>query len=78
MKYDNIFQTSDLPLATLLSLHYPLLSINKSNPSRVVFSFTNNHKLENIVNEYWLGKTNVEPNSYATQMKVLKNRIYAN
>ena len=70
------FGTSDLPLAAVLSLYFPIESVNRSNPHRIEFEFENNPRLQNILQEYLQSRLRVEPKQYFYQLKTLKARIH--
>jgi len=73
----DFFTTTDLNLATTLSIFAPLMSVNKSDPRRVKFLFGKTDFLENLVEKYWRKELKVEPLEFSNQMKALKTRIYA-
>ncbi len=71
------YQTTDLSIATTLSLFYPIVEIDATkNAKRVEFTFAHTKELDNLINQYWQGKLKVEPASYFNQLKILKGRIY--
>ncbi|OIP58157.1 MAG: hypothetical protein COX79_01810 [Candidatus Levybacteria bacterium CG_4_10_14_0_2_um_filter_36_16] len=72
----NHFQTSDLALASFLSLTYPIEKIDKSNPKRAEFVFKNPEELHNLIDTYWQGKARVEPQVFFNQLKIVKARLY--
>lgn len=76
MKNNKHFKTSDLPLATTLSLTFPIEQIDNSNPRRVEFLFNATTSLLSLVEDYWKGKVTVEPKTFFNQLRVLKSRIY--
>jgi hypothetical protein len=72
----SFFETSDLPLAvTLLTLGIPLVSLDTSNPSRVIFQFQQTEETQQIVSQYWEGKLTVEPKTFLNTQRELKARI---
>ncbi len=74
----NYFQTFDLALATVISLSFPLLDLDKTqNPHRALFIFQRNKKLDETVDKYWKRELLVEPRQYFEQLKTLKGRLYA-
>jgi len=73
----NYYQTSDLALVTTLSLFYPIDSVDKTHPRRVLFVFKRNEKLNEIIKCYWHGELKVEPQKFFNQLKNIKTRIYA-
>lgn len=73
----NEYKTSDLALATAISLFHPLQSIDRQNPTKSLFIFRKNKSLDKVINNYWEGKLKVEPKSYFNQLKTLKSRIYS-
>jgi hypothetical protein len=70
------YKTSDLFLAVTISLWFPLDSIDKSNPNRAEFIFKRETKLDELVESYWRGEISVEPKQFASQIKIIKTRLY--
>jgi hypothetical protein len=66
------YKTSDLALATALSLNYPIFSIDKSNPTRSEFCFEKCDGIYDFVNKYWNGELRVEPQKFLPNLKLLK------
>lgn len=77
MKIKTYWQSSDLALATVLSLFFPISSIDKQNPRKAEFIFERSRKLEELINQYWKKELLVEPRQYFDQLKSLKARLYA-
>jgi len=73
---DEYYITSDLGLATTLSLFTKIKGTDKSNPRRVMFSFQNTAEVNKMVKDYWDKKLKVEPLTYYMQMRSIKNMIY--
>ena len=74
---ENYFKTSDLALATTLSLHFPIISNRSFNPRKVLFVFNRLPELDQLVNKFWQNQISVEPQVFANQIKNLKTRIYS-
>ncbi len=72
------YQTTDLAMATALSLFEPIEKIEKISPhkDKVQFVFNHTKELDSLINQYWQGKLRVEPASYFNQLKINKGRIY--
>lgn len=72
------FETSELSLAaTLICFGYSLDSLNKTNPSKVIFIFKRDKNLDQIVQDFWgRKKVLVDPLSYSEATRYLKSRIY--
>ncbi len=47
------YKTSDLAQATTLSFYFPIKSVDKTNPKRVVFVFKRDKDLDNHIEAYW-------------------------
>lgn len=85
MKIDNVnklpvqqfYKTSDLGLATTLSLHFPVKTIFRSNPRKVLFVFEQTDELNDFVDKYWRNGIVVEPQTFTNQIKNIKTRIYS-
>ena len=71
------YKTADLGLATTLSLTFPILTIDRNNPRKVLFVFDLTDELSNFVNKYWRNEVVVEPQTFTNQIKNIKTRIYS-
>lgn len=74
---DNYFKTSDLTLATTLSLFFPVITIDRSNSHKVLFLFARSIELDKRIECFWRNEITVEPQLFANQVKNLKTRIYS-
>ncbi len=72
----DLYKTSDLACATVISLFYPIKEIERKNPKKVYFIFERNDKLDKLLDQYWQQKLKVEPQSFFNQLKIIKARIY--
>lgn len=77
-KNKNQFSTSDLNLAAVISLSFPMQEINRGNPRKVQFIFEENKEIEELIKKYWNKELKVEPQEYSNQLRLIKNRIYSN
>lgn len=73
---DEHYKTSDLALATTLSLYQPISSVDKTNPKRVIFAFSNSPKITDICGQFWDGTLRIDPKQFFSQLKNIKSRIY--
>ena len=73
---ERYYKTSDIALATTLSLDYPIHSLNRSNPRRIIFVFSRDKDFDLYLERYWKEELRVEPQKYFQHLKILKNRIY--
>ncbi len=70
------FQTSDFPLAiTLTSFGFRLDCLDRTSPNRVEFCFIREERLDEVVQDFWQGKLQIEPRSFYANFKLLKNRL---
>ena len=76
MQEESFYQTSDLALATVLSLSYPIEATDKSNPRKAQFIFRRDKNLDALIEDYWRGEVRVEPQIYFQQLRGMKARIY--
>ena len=77
LKLNDYYQTSDLALATTLSLYYPLEATDKDpNSFSVSFIFKREEGLDELVATYWRKGLKIEPQSYFYQLKSIKTRIH--
>jgi len=77
-RINDSFKSSDLSLAAVLSLHYPLEEIDRKNPKKALFIFKNNKQMEKLIDSYWRGELKVNPQAYFQQLKFIKTRLYEN
>lgn len=74
---ENYYQTSDISLATTLSLFYQLDSIYRQSDQKSFFIFKREKKLDETISKYWLGSLKIEPKDYFNQLKNIKTRLYS-
>ena len=74
--HSNQFATSDLALAATLSLWVTLENIDRTNPRRAVFEFPQSDELDRLIELYWRGQLEVEPQLYFGQLRSLKSRLH--
>ena len=55
LRLDDYYSTSDLALATALSLFYPLEVIDRTNPHKAQFSFKRGEGLGQLIEAFWPG-----------------------
>lgn len=78
MKMSNqSIKTSDLALATTLSLFSPIESTESVSDKKVLFVFLKTPELDKLIAMYWRGEMRVEPQHFFNQLKVIKTRIYS-
>jgi hypothetical protein len=74
---DDNYTTSDLGCTTaLVTCGHQVKSLDKSNPSRVVFIFHKTDELIKCTEAYWSGLLKVDAKTYFETQKWLKSRIY--
>ena len=71
-----IYRTSCLALAALLSMSLPIESIDRSDARRMWFSFSRTDDLDRYVEAYYRREVNVEPQGYFESIKAMKTRLY--
>ncbi len=71
------YQTSDFCLATtLVALGFQIISMDRSNPKRVNFNFSNCKNLQNKIYQYWEKQIRVSPLDFYYAQKKLKSLLY--
>ncbi|MBI5452516.1 hypothetical protein HY945_03565 [Candidatus Gottesmanbacteria bacterium] len=76
---EHYYQTSDLSLATTLSLFAPIEEIDRStNPRKALFVFRKTPELEKLIDQYFRNEIKVSPQVYFNQLRAVKARLYAN
>jgi len=76
LKLEDYYATSDLSLATTISLWYPIDAIDRTNPRKATFLFKRNEKLSELLDSYWRRELKIEPQAYFGQLKAVKARLY--
>jgi len=71
----NEYRTTDMNLATVLSMNFPVREII-NNQGRGVFVFDDIEDLQALVKDFWNRQLTVEPQSLFDALKTLKNRLY--
>lgn len=67
----------NLTLATaLLYRGFPLLGMDKSNPSKAKFQFDDNQEVKKVIQDYWSGSLLCEPRALMAAQKELKGALY--
>ena len=75
MNYE--YKTSDLALATTLSMYLPVERTEFVDEKKVVFIFSKTKELDNLIDRYWNGDLKVDPQQFFARLKVIKARIYS-
>jgi len=76
LNINDYYATSDLALVTVISLWYPIEVINRTNPSKAEFLFKRDEGLDKLVESYWRRELQIEPQSFFSQLKIIKSRLY--
>lgn len=76
LNVNDYYSTSDLALATAISLYYPLEVVDRANPHKAQFLFKKDEGLDQFIESYWRGELKVNPAIYFNQLKILKARLY--
>jgi len=71
------YLTSDLALATTLSLYFSIEEIDRSNPRKAVFVFKRSSKLETLVDSYFSNEFKISPQTFFNQLREVKDQLYA-
>ena len=73
---EHTFQTSDLALASTLSMFTPIQGVDKTNPRKAQFIFPVSPSLESLISSYWQGSLQVNPQGYYNALHSLKAKLY--
>lgn len=77
LNINDYYSTSDLALATTLSLFYPVEAIDRQDPHKAIFLFKRRGTdVDQLVETYWKGELKVNPAAYFQQLKIIKARLY--
>jgi hypothetical protein len=74
---NTFFKTTDLALATTISLSYPLETIDRGN-RKAQFVFKRDVGLDELITSYWRRELKVEPQAYYDALRVTKGQLYEN
>jgi len=72
-----LYNTSDLSLATTLSLWHPIQQIIRANPRKSVFVFEKDKELLKLVDAYYRDELKVSPQTFFNQLRAIKARLYS-
>lgn len=72
----DLFRSSDLSLAAIISMYYPVEALDKSDTRKIVFVFRREAGLDELVQAFWNKSLTVEPRAYFDAIKAIKSRIY--
>ena len=72
------YRTSDLALATVISLSHVIQEVDRQNPCRAEFIFQQSKDLNQIIEAYWKGELQVDPRSFSVRYEPLKRNYIAN
>lgn len=73
-----VFTTFDLGCSVaLICAGFELLTLDKSNPRKVLMVFRREDGIESVVDDYWSDRLEVKARTYFDTQKMLKNRIYS-
>ncbi len=75
-EHKNYYKTSDLALAAALSVSQSIEQIDKNNPRKAYFIFTQSTALTQLINQYWRKELKVEPQLFFQQIRFLKSQLY--
>ena len=71
------FTTYDLGIAAaLLCSDFVLLSLDRTNPRKVLFVFKYRNRIEETANAYFADRLKLNARSFFDQLKALKSRLY--
>lgn len=70
------FETSNLALATVISITFPIVQIKNKDTGKAIFVFDYSTELTQLVETYWKKELRVEPQEYFDQLRTIKSRLY--
>ncbi len=73
-----VFTSTDLGVSSaLLSAGFELLSVDKENPRKALFTFHRSRNIEEQASLYFSDKLEVRARSFFDSIRALKNRLYS-
>lgn len=76
LNLSDFYCTSDLALATALSLYFPIEAVDRQNPNKAQFLFKRDENLSQLVEAFWKKELSVEPQAYFQQLRIIKARLH--
>lgn len=74
----NYNEITDLGLAASLTASgVPVVSVDRSNPRRVIFKFSTSPEIEVLIEEYWNNQLLLPAAVLLENVRQLKSRIYS-
>ena len=70
------YKTSDLCLATTISLYFPIQGLERLNSGKAYFVFEHTDELDSLLERYWKRELMVEPQMFFQSQKLIKHRLY--
>ena len=72
-------KTSDYPLAaTLFTLGYDIIGVDKSNQKRVLFYFKRTEEVEKILQQFIRNEIKISPLDYERSKKSIRTQMFTN
>lgn len=76
--YTQFLSTFDLgAAASLATMGFELVSLDKTNPKKVQFNFRRKVGIEKVVDDYWTDHLKIKARTFFDNIKMLKNRIFS-
>jgi len=63
--------------ASLITLGFALVEVDKTNPRKAQFIFQRADHIEDAVRDYWSDRLQLNPRTLLDNLKLLKNRLYS-
>ena len=76
LNLNEYYSSSDLGIATTISLFYPIEIIDRTNPHKAQFLFKRCGDLDQLIKAYWKNELKVDPLGYFNQLRIVKSRLY--
>ena len=70
------YKTSDLCLATVISLSLPLQGLERLGSGKAYFIFEHTDELDGLLERYWKRDLTTDPQMFFQQLKLIKSRLY--
>lgn len=75
---ESTWETYDLGCsAALVSVGFELIGLNKENPRKAQFIFRWKNNIQQVADDYWADRFEVNARSLFDNIKMLKNRLYS-
>lgn len=76
LQLNDYYSTSDLALATAISLWHPIEVIDRTNPNKAEFLFKREDGIDKVIEAFWKRQLKIDALTFFNQLKAVKAQLY--